>query len=77
MSKRQETGSTAKAGEESNSGINLEKLLLIEDKIWTILEIHRFLEKVVRSGAQNGISRQSAARHDAQEEFKHDSGSLA
>ena len=51
MSKRQETSSTAKAGGESNSGINLEKLLLIEDKIWTILEIHRFLEKVVRSGA--------------------------
>ena len=29
-----------------NAEINLEKVLLIEDKIWTLLEVHRFLERV-------------------------------
>jgi hypothetical protein len=33
---------------EVNTEINLEKVLLIEDKIWTLLEVHRFLERVVR-----------------------------
>ena len=32
----------------SNAEINLEKVLLIEDKIWTLLEVHRFLERVVK-----------------------------
>jgi len=34
--------------QEVNTEINLEKVLLIEDKIWTLLEVHRFLERVVR-----------------------------
>lgn len=32
----------------NNTEINLEKVLLIEDKIWTLLEIHRFLERVFK-----------------------------
>ena len=31
-----------------NTEINLEKVLQIEDKIWTLLEIHRFLERVFK-----------------------------
>ena len=30
----------------TNTEINLEKVLLVEDKIWTLLEVHRFLERV-------------------------------
>ena len=34
--------------DQPNTAINLENVLLIEDKIWTLLEIHRFLERVMR-----------------------------
>ena len=29
----------------SQNSINLENILLVEDKIWSLLELHRFLER--------------------------------
>ena len=53
-----------------NTEVNLEKVLLIEDKIWTLLEIHRFLERVVK---ETGISQKVTGleeRKDFEEEKK-------
>ena len=36
----------------SQSSVNLENILLIEDKIWSLLELHRFLERSQAKDAQ-------------------------
>jgi len=36
----------------SQSAINLENILLVEDKLWTLLEVHRFLENF--KGGESG-----------------------
>ena len=58
--------------QQPNAEINLEKVLLIEDKIWTLLEVHRFLERVVKENdAKRGLEEERKQAEEAltKEEF--------
>ena len=47
------------SSDQPSTEINLEKVLLVEDKIWTLLEVHRFLERVLNNPRDNEEVKQS------------------